>query len=115
MIDRETATFIGCFGGSSISGIKSSFLTKLGSAKGESFLPWAARSLRKESSVEGGGRGGGSPPPEITIATAGLGRQSSRTLNRIHCFLLLQMSKLYLVENMFTIYFVGKSMLEDET
>jgi hypothetical protein len=32
-----------------------------------------------------------------------------------YCFLLLQMSKLYLVENMFTIYFVGKSMLEDET
>jgi hypothetical protein len=32
-----------------------------------------------------------------------------------YCFLLLQMSKLYLVENMFTLYLVGKSMLEDET
>jgi hypothetical protein len=31
------------------------------------------------------------------------------------CFLFLQMSKLYLVENMFTIYFVGKSMLEDDS
>ena len=32
-----------------------------------------------------------------------------------YVFLFLQMSKLYLVENMFTIYFVGKSMLEDDT
>jgi hypothetical protein len=31
------------------------------------------------------------------------------------CFLFLQMSKLYLVENMFIIYFVGKSMLEDDS
>jgi hypothetical protein len=59
--DRETATLIGWSGGRSISGIESSFLTKLGGSAGGSFLPWAARSLRKEEAGEGGG--GGSPPP----------------------------------------------------
>jgi hypothetical protein len=59
--DRETATLIGWSGGKSISGIESSFLTKLGGSTGGSFLPWAARSLQKEEAGEGGGDE--SPPP----------------------------------------------------
>jgi hypothetical protein len=58
--ERDRATFIGSSGGRSISGMASSFLTKLGVTEGVDFLLQAATSRRKE--VEGEGGGGGSPP-----------------------------------------------------
>jgi len=65
--DKETASCIRWSGGNYISGIESSFLTKLGGSATGSFLPWEAKSLRKESTVEGGGVG--SPPLEGAIST----------------------------------------------
>jgi hypothetical protein len=58
--ERDRATFIGCSGGRSISGISFSFLTKLGASETVDFLLQASTRRRKEEAGEGGGDG--SPP-----------------------------------------------------